>query len=293
MSLKQCCALGRCAVTAELKACAACSEVVYCCREHQVEHFQHGGHKMICPGRKKAPPLSFKDCAEKAQRYHGSKAWLVALSYYSTMLELTERTLGLFHPQVGNVLQVMATCYKMLDKFEEAAQCLQRVIIVLELEGNGTDLAKSRDAFNTMGQMAELYLLSGNTSIAKTLLMKMDEEASEAFGENSFEKGRTLCALGGCLDRMGEAVEALETLQRALAVPAYADCTAPQELVAASSCQFNLGVLLFNKGDCAAGAHFRRSFEMKVKGGLPAGHADIAEVREYMEKTKNVEEASG
>jgi tetratricopeptide (TPR) repeat protein len=284
MSLKQCCALGRCAATTDLKACAACAEVVYCCREHQVEHFQHGGHKMICPGRKKGDPLSFKDCADKATRYHESKTWLVALSYYSAILELTERTLGLFHPQVGNILQAMTTCYKMLEKFEEAAQCLQRVIIVTEIEGGGTDLAKSRDAFNVMGQMAELYLSAGNAAVAKELLVKMEEEAGESFGANSFEKGRTLCALGGCLERMGEVEEALATLQKALAIPAYGDCTTPADLVAASNCQFNLGVLLFNKGDKSASAHFRKSFEMKVKGGLPAGHADIAEVREYLEK---------
>lgn len=66
-TLKNYCALARCHVTKDLKACSACSEVVYCCKDHQVEHFKEGGHKLVCPGRQKAPPLTFQECAAKAQ----------------------------------------------------------------------------------------------------------------------------------------------------------------------------------------------------------------------------------
>ena len=52
-----------------------------------------------------------------------------------------------------------------------------------------------------MGQLSELYLVSGNIQLAKDLLVKMEEAAIEMFGEESFERGRALCALGGCYGR--------------------------------------------------------------------------------------------
>jgi len=241
---------------------------------------------MICTGRKNKDPLKFNECAERAQKYHTSKSWLVALSYYSAMLELTERTVGLFHSQVGNILQVMATCYKMLEKYEEAAQCLQRVIIVRELENaNSSDPEAGKVAFNTMGQMAELYLSAGNATFAKDLLIKMEEGAKESFGDDSFEKGRVLCALGGCLERLGEVDEAVATLQRALAVKAYGECTTQPEMVATSNCHFNLAVLYFNqekKND--AETHFNASLELKKKGGVTLDHPDCVEIQEYLKK---------
>ena len=52
-----------------------------------------------------------------------------------------------------------------------------------------------------MGQLSELYLVSGNVKLAKDLLVKMEELAKEVFGDDSFERGRTLCALAGCYGR--------------------------------------------------------------------------------------------
>jgi hypothetical protein len=52
--------------------------------------------------------------------------------------------------------------------------------------------------------MAELYMLSGQTVIAKELLQKIETLATESFGEQSFERGRALMALAGCMDFIGE-----------------------------------------------------------------------------------------
>ena len=91
MSLSQKCALGRCAITKNLKACSACNKVFYCSKEHQVEHFKECGHKLVCEGKKSDKQNSFKDLAEKAQKYHTQQMWLASLPYYGAMLELTEK----------------------------------------------------------------------------------------------------------------------------------------------------------------------------------------------------------
>ena len=45
------CALGGCGAAAGLKACTGCSAVLYCCREHQLEHWP--SHKAACKAAKK------------------------------------------------------------------------------------------------------------------------------------------------------------------------------------------------------------------------------------------------
>lgn len=289
MSLKQCCALGRCVATQDLKACSACSEVLYCCRDHQVEHFKQGGHKMVCPGRKTGLPLTFNECAQKANEYHTRKMWVACLPYYSAMLELTERSVGLFHDQVARILEAMATCYKMMSKFEEAAQCLQRALVIREIDAAGitSDPARRMVAdkvvFTVMGILSELYVHGGNLVLAKELLQKTRDSAVEVFGENSFEHGRVLCALANCLDRNDESTLASETLMTAIAIPAYAESAAANEMLAAANAFFNLGIILQQSGDKeTANRHFRKSLELKVKGGLPASHPDVVEVRDYI-----------
>ena len=141
-SIKKC-ALATCMQHKDLKACSACNEVVYCCREHQVEHFKEGGHRFICPGRTKGergkPPLAFAECNEKAGNYYSQRMWLAALPYYSAMLELTERTLSGIHPQVGNLLHVIANCFKELGKVDKAILCLQRMIVIREINNDGSE----------------------------------------------------------------------------------------------------------------------------------------------------------
>jgi len=156
ISIKYCCALGRCVVAKELRACSACSETNYCCREHQVEHFKEGGHKLICPGSKKKI-LSFNECMEKASEAFREKQWSVALQHYSAMLELTERSLGILHFQCANVLAVMVTCYKSQGKFEAASQCLNRVIVIREMYNDGSP-ERNRELYETMGLLGDIYL---------------------------------------------------------------------------------------------------------------------------------------
>jgi hypothetical protein len=90
--------------------------------------------------------------------------WVAALPYFSCLLEFTERSLGLFHPQVSGVLEVMHTCYKKMHRYEEAIQCLQRVLILKEMfvaveaEQSQASRESSRAVFTTMGQLAELYM---------------------------------------------------------------------------------------------------------------------------------------
>ena len=136
ISIKHCCALGRCVVTKNLRACSACSETLYCSREHQVEHFKEGGHKLICPGSKKKI-LAFAECFEKATESFKQAQWPVALQHYSAMLELTERIKGILDLQCANLLAVMITCYKQMGKWQEASECSNRVILIREMYNDG------------------------------------------------------------------------------------------------------------------------------------------------------------
>lgn len=282
MSLKQCCALGRCVVTKGLKACSACSEVVYCCKDHQVEHFKEGGHKMVCPGRAKGPPLSFKECNDRAQKYYADKMWLASMPYFGAMLELTERQVGLFHPQVANIMEAMSYSYKMLQKYEQSIQCLQRVVLLRDMEQDESP-DKTKKVFNTMGQLAELYLLAGNAELAKQLLIKTEETAKELFGTESFEVGRVLGALGGCLERNGETEEAIKTMQKSIAIKQYSDSSVPAELAAASTTFYNLGLLhSTNDNKAEALKHIKASYDMKIKAGLAPDHVDVVECRDLI-----------
>ena len=136
------CALATCNKAQGLKACSACNIVQYCCREHQVEHFKEGGHKFICPGRIKGEkgqePLNFDTCSQKATSYYSQKMWLAALPYYSAMLELSQRSVGLFHPQCGKLLHVIAGLYKLMGKLDKSAHCLQVVILIMEMFNDGS-----------------------------------------------------------------------------------------------------------------------------------------------------------
>lgn len=289
MSLKEKCALGRCHIAKDLKACAACNEVLYCCKEHQIEHFKFGGHKMICPGKTKGEVLKFNDIAMKAHRYHNEKSWIVALSYYGAMLELTERSLGLFHAQITKILEAMSYCYRMQDKYEEAAQCLQRVLIYKEFENpDGDNIEKSKETFCTMGQMSEYYLKAGNLSLAKEILLKMEVASKESFGDDSFERGRCLCALGNCYDSNEEYELAIITLHNALALTNYNSSNTKNnnELIAVSNCEYNLAMLYLkhidNDKKKIAKIHFQNAYDIKLKSGLEKDSIELVEIQQYI-----------
>ena len=103
------CALGRCIGFKDLKGCAACNKVFYCCKDHQTEAWKSEGHKIVCKGRKEGTPPSFDELAASAQKYLKQKSWRLALMNYGAMLELTEQHLdNTYHPQCANILEHIA-----------------------------------------------------------------------------------------------------------------------------------------------------------------------------------------
>jgi hypothetical protein len=126
--LKTKCGLGRCIKTTDLQDCAACKQICYCGKEHQVEHFKEG-HKLVCPGRTKGAPLAFQDCVNKASQYFERGMWVAALPYYAAILELTERHAGVFHPQTVLALDGMATCMLKQGKWDELSELLTRILL--------------------------------------------------------------------------------------------------------------------------------------------------------------------
>lgn len=286
--LAQKCALARCAVTKDLKSCAACNIVSYCCKEHQVEHFKEGGHKMICPGRQKGEPLKFPELVEKAQKFHSQQMFVAALPYYSAMLELTERQLGLFHPQVGNILNVMCTCYENSGHLDHAAVLLQREILIKELTGE-ENIETTKQAFFSMGRLAEIYMKMGHLDLAKELLTKMDTTAKDSFGEQSFERGRALCSLAGCLERNEEIDEAEKKLLECIALTDYVKPADKSKLSASAVAFFNLGMIYFThqKKFQDAKERFQQALQMQKQAGLAGDHPDVVESSKMVEECKS------
>jgi len=238
---------------------------------------------MVCPGRKKGAPLAFQACYEKAIQYHEQKMWLAALPYYGAMLELTERSLGLFHPQVGNALEAISTCYRMIGRIDDAIQCLQRIVLVRELNNDGSP-EKNKEAFATAGLLSELYIQAGNLSLAKELLFKTEQIARSAFGESSFERGRALCAYSGCLELNSEHLESERALREAISLDGYINSTISSEKFAASNALYNLGVLLFDRQRFLESIpYFQKSLELKVASGLPIPESDRTEIERFIE----------
>ena len=202
------------------------------------------------------------------------------------MLELTERKAGVFHPQAAKILEAMTTCFSNMERFDDAAACLQRALVIKEMDNpQNNDPEKNRGAFLTMGRLAEVYLTAGNVDLAKQIMEKTETAAKESFGVDSFERGRALCALGGCQERLGDADGAVTTLRSALEVDAYIKASSPQELMTASTCPFNLGIILLNQEKYQEAKELlNKSIEMKTQAGLSSSHADIAEIREFLAK---------
>lgn len=113
-NIKACCGLGRCMSSESpdtpLKHCGQCKKIKYCCREHQVEHFKYGGHKLVCDGRKNAEvPLVFDNFVQAADTAMKVRDFKTALINYGAMLELTEKNSDIFHPKCANILDQVST----------------------------------------------------------------------------------------------------------------------------------------------------------------------------------------
>jgi tetratricopeptide (TPR) repeat protein len=237
-------------------------------------------------GRKKDAPLTFPQVAERAHKYHTQKLYLAALPYYSAMLELTERPLGLFHFQVGNILEAMSTCYEHTGAKEKAISCLQRVILIKEVHNDGSS-DKSKESFFIMGRLAELYMGVGHLDLAKELLTKMEETAKETFGEQSFERGRAMCSLAGCLERNDEVEAAEKKLLECIELDEYAQPSEKEKLVASSVAYFNLGMVNMTlKRSQDAVSRFNEALRRKKDAGLELDHEDIVECEKMIDQCK-------
>ena len=62
---------------------------------------------------------------------------------------------------------------------------------------------------------------SGNLEYASEMLSKIETSAGEVFGQNSFERGRALMSLAGCLERNDKIIEAEEKLRMAISLEGY------------------------------------------------------------------------
>jgi tetratricopeptide (TPR) repeat protein len=202
------------------------------------------------------------------------------------MLELTERTCGLLHPQISRVLEIMATCYKQLDKYPEAIQCIQRSLVISEIHNDGSPEGNTA-LFNITGRLAEMYILSGQLEIGKQLLVKTEEQSKEIFGESSFERGRALNSLAVAHERAEEFVEAEAKLTEAIALEGFGQTKDQEKLGIVSDSYFNLGTLLCERSrHVDALPHLKRCLEMRVRASLPRDHPDIVAVNEMIERAK-------
>ena len=182
----------------------------------------------------------------------------------------------------------MAKCYEQQEKYSECIQCLQRIVIVIEMSNVEGTAQNNEKMFTTMGHMAELYMLSGQTAIAKELLSKIEVSASESFGEHSFERGRALMALAGCMDFLGEVTDAEATLLKAISLKGYGQCTDDSSKAVASNGYFNLGVILYKQEKFSdALPHFEMALDFKTKGKVDNNDVDMLETKKYILESKS------
>lgn len=292
------CALATCNKAQGLKVCSACNIVQYCCREHQVEHFKEGGHKFICPGRVKGEkgqePLDFDTCSEKATSYYSQKMWLAALPYYSAMLELSQRSMGLFHPQCGKLLHVISGLYKLMGKLDKSAHCLQVVILIMEMFNDGSK-ETSKEMFKLTGILGETYSDMGSYKVAIELFKKAAEECIEEFGESSSERIQALSALAAAHSHDGDFDESLRVLKGALELKNNVGANTDNDSKKALSLlHYNLGSLQLEYHDklsvrtgnevSESIENFARAKELLVAGGYSKDHPDLQEIDSSLRK---------
>ena len=88
------------------------------------------------------------------------------------MLELTEKTLDILHPQCANILDEMAKTYKKQANFQAAIMVYQRILVVRDFNNPTNDAAMNKESYRNMGQLAETYMFDGQFKIAADLLTK-------------------------------------------------------------------------------------------------------------------------
>jgi len=266
-SVNMVCGLGRCMSMADLKACASCKVVKYCCREHQVESFKKEGHKVVCKGRAEGTAPTFNELAAAATKYQGSGSFRMALINYGGMLELTEQTLdNPFHPQCARVLEKMAECYKQLGETQSAVEAYMRVLVILDFNNDTNDSVKNAEIFKVMGQWAECLIAVGNYDGALTACKKIEVAAVENFGNQSVQRAQALQAKGNCHVQLCQPVEAEVAYKLALQLDHCGKSMEPTEMLQASRIHYNYALLLSALGRHPdAAEHFSLSMEKKLK----------------------------
>lgn len=278
------CCLPECMVSRapkmKLQKCGACKEVAYCCKEHQVLHFK--SHKHLCKGRKdQTSDISFGVFERRAIDAEKKGDWKGALTAYGCMLELTEKGIDVFHTQCSNILDRMAKIRKKVNDLDTAICMYQRMIIIKDFNNpNNTD-ELNEDAFKTMGQLAEAYVMKGNLELAVEMLRKTDDAAKENFGEQSFQRGQTLTTLSNPLHQLKKTDEAIEVLRTAVSLEGFTgeNVKDSSKKLIISNAYENLGILLDENGDRAASkAAYEVCLRLKLGAGLLTSHNDVTEV---------------
>ena len=148
-------------------------------------------------------------------------------------------------------------------------------------------LEDNKKSFNLTGQLAEMYILAGNYDVAKKMLIKTVEGASETFGDSSFEKGLAMNSLATCLERLEEHADAEIILLKALALEGFGRSVDKEHFKSISEAFFNLGVVqlthLNKYGEALK--NFEKSKQIKVSNGVPTNDVSIIEINDFIKRS--------
>lgn len=275
------CGLGRCIAMTNLKACSGCNMVFYCCKDHQVEHFKKEGHKIVCKGRKEGQAPAFNELAASAQKYMKSKSFRMALMNFGAMLELTEQALdNTYHPQCANILDQMAICYKELSEIPNAINAYSRVLMIRDFNNESNDPVKCAEAYRTMGQWAECFLLIGQAGLARDAFKKIEQTALEYFGEQSCQRGQAFLSLGSAYIELNQCPKAEVSFKLALSLDHFGKSSEPSNMLLASRCHYNYGLMLSALGrHTDAATQFSACIDKKTRAGITSDDHVLKEAR--------------
>ena len=221
--------------------------------------------------------------------------WKTAITAHSCMLELTEKTIDIFHPQIAKILDQMASIYQMMtvmDKdgvptkdYARAIMCYQRMVILQDFNNPNNKPEETEESFKTMGKLAQCYVMSGQLQLAVTLLQKTEEQVISNFGEQSYQRGMILTTLSNPLFSLEKVEEATEALRKAVALEGFKVEAVKDSAkkLGISNAFFNLGHILAGKGEKEeAKEAYSHCLRAKLAGGLQVSHPDVMEIDALM-----------
>jgi tetratricopeptide (TPR) repeat protein len=138
-----------------------------------------------------------------------------------------------------------------------------------------------------MGSLAELYSAMGQNEFSRDMLRKMEEAAKESFGEASFERGKTLNALGAALDMTGDKDGAEIVLKEALSLAGFSGSTESAQRLVYSTALFNLGALLASLDrHSEAVENFLAAEAVMLASGISSDSSALTELRELLSTSR-------